>query len=506
MFESKSFPATPANARRLLEFNRLKNTPVSQEVLDLAARDTVASRLTDKQIYLGDAEQRAMQRVLDWRGRGLLLVDTQEQGFEFASKLCKLRDVDKILIVAATPNFGRWAELIGCEFNEKRLCVYGNMRHKSSANLPRDVKFADVPDTTADVIITNYISTVWHDLLGSWAPDQTIVEEFSSAGTSVSAYKNKEMLTALFREVPSPLFIQNVTGYRQNGALVTADKQPRHQNLLWDLEEVLDWGVWASCGFPGRTILQRTPSATKALQSWGYGSLDAWRAMPLLGVSTELVVTNSGPVIDHQDQRVASHHARGKKDGYSRVLQREYDMLAEQGITAEDLVSRALDGDHIAEDLIKGLRTVQWANAKAGSIKKIIEDVGLFPAHSLIIADNPNLHRALLLSLNFAGYDQASYCAALPAGEERESVLSRFLQVESSLLKPISALIVSLQDLDNKELLHMADNVIFAEWPLDRAIYDVVKEDYAVPNNCRLVQTTLTGTIEEEIRRQVTNL
>src|SRR5437764_567241 len=112
MFESKTFAATPANARRLLEFNRIKNTPVSQEVQDLAARDVVAWRLTDKQICLDETQQSAMQRVLDWNGRGLLLIDQQEQGLQFSTNLCKLRDAGKILVLTAIPNFGHWAEYI----------------------------------------------------------------------------------------------------------------------------------------------------------------------------------------------------------------------------------------------------------------------------------------------------------------------------------------------------------------------------------------------------------
>jgi hypothetical protein len=506
VFEPKTFAATPANARRLLEFNRLKGTTVSEEVRALAAGDTVASRMATIGVELDERQQAAMQRILDWNGRGMLLIDNQEQGREFATSLCKLRQTQKVLVITTTNQFGQWVEQIERDLAGVKVCVYGNPRHKSSAGLPDHVPFADTPDTTADVIITNYISVAWHDLLATWLPDQTFVEEFTAPGSAVGAYKNKDLLAALFRELPAPLFLQNVTGYRKNGVLVHSDHKSRSQNIFWDIQELLEWGVWASCGFPGRALLEKTSGVTRAMQGWGYGSIDAWRMLPSLGVSTELVLADNGPVTDWLDQRVASHHARGKRDGFSRVLQRERDMLAEQGLSAEELVSSALRGDQTSKALIESLRTIQWANAKASSIKKVVEQVGLYPAHSLVIADNLNLHRALLLSLNFSGYDHASYCATLPIGEERESVLFRFLHAETNILKPISTLIVSLSDLDNPDLLHMADNIIFAEWPLDRAIYEVVKDEYAFPNNCRLVQTTLTGTIEEEIRRQVTNL
>lgn len=506
MFETKTFSATPANARRLLEFNKLKGTLVTEEVQELATRDTVASRLAESNIQLDDAQKAALQRILDWNGRGMLLMDKLDQGKEVAQAVCKLRGVNKVLVLCSANQSGPWAELFQTEFPELEICVFGNMRHKGSAKLPAGVKFEESPNTSADVIITNFMSVVWHDLLDNWVPEQVLVEEFSAAGSGISSLKNKETLAALFQELPSPLFLQNVTGYRHNGALLHSETRKRQQNILWDLEEILDWGVWASCGFPGRALIQKTPTVTKAMQGWGYGSLDAWRALPMLGVSTELVNMDNGPVTDHKDQRAASHFARGKKDGYSRVIQREREQLAEKGLTGKEVVRRALNGDPASKALIEGLRTMQWANAKAASIRTIIEDVGIFPARSLIICENPNLRRALLLNLSFTGYDKSSYCDVLPPMGDRDAIKARFFKTEALSGKPISAMLVSLQDLDDPALLHIADNIIFAEWPLDRAIYDVVKEEYALPNSCRLIQTTLEQTIEEEIRIQVTNL
>ena len=289
MFEPQRFDATPANARRLLEFNRLKGSAAANDVQELASHDVVSSRLAALGAAADEKHQAALQRVLDWNGRGMLLVDDLQVGRDFASTLCRLRSAKKILVFALPSNFGLWTEHLERELPGLSFCVFGNPRHKSSARLPAHIKFSDVPDRSADVIICNYLSAAWHDLLDGWCPEQTVVEEFSAPGAGVGSYKHKELLAGMFREISSPLFIQNVADYQAAGDLLDAEYTGRPQKLAWDIEELLDWGVWSSCGFPGRALLQRSPAAIKTMQMRGYASSDIWRLLPLLGVSTELV-------------------------------------------------------------------------------------------------------------------------------------------------------------------------------------------------------------------------
>lgn len=508
MFGETTLAATPGTARRLLAIAQINQMKFDDQLIELASRDLVSSdQLKGFDGKLSNGAIQALQHVMDWNGRAMLLDTGNDVSRTVALASIWLRG-GRTLLMVKPEHYGEWATLIRKSWPDAKISVFGNPRYiKTSTPYPEGISCVETPDLTADFIITSYGSVIWHNVMAESGIDQTIVEELDFNGAV--HYNWEEAVKGMFFELPSPLLIQNIYGL------------PAEQGM--DQMNSLEVANSASLAFLGKNIHHYLWSGlpiSKPLNNFSfreamdymanrYQNISPLKLLNLYGVSSHLLGEKDGsqdPLIFHSSVIARHAHGRGSNgNGYVRYIELERDLVHRMNVSRTDLVRRALDGDTVVQGLIGALRTNQWSNLKAGHIKQIHGSLANKSTRCLFLAENPDLRRNLKLqfSTQIDSFAQES---------DRDLVTGRFLhpQFYHKLtleqfyqIKPLANLMVSINDLINvPELMPKAGLLFLPELPLDREVFNIIREA-AVASGTRLVISVLDETLEEKIYQQL---
>lgn len=516
MFDQKKLPATPSTARKLCELAKFSRLHLDDLVLDLANQDRVTADEFDN-LPLDDADLTVLQRVVDWKGRGIILGLGRERTRRIAVASLKSLESETFLILTKPAEYVAWALLARKHWPQANISVFGNPRYlKKSQDLLEGVKVTETPDHTADIIITSYGSVIWHNLLDRFKPTRTIVEEIES--TRSITYHWEDVINGLFGELPAPLFLQDIQlllGKNTDEILPDAKIQLRdfhsaaNQFIFERLVPMVLGGLPSAYNNLGGTNADRR----QYLNDRGYAGLDPVSLYPVLGISSELIAETDQIILLPDRRPLTITNKDHLAQNFARLNQAEVDLFQNSPAARRDLAQRAVSGDSAAQTTIASLRTPNWATIKASKIKDIIQKLGGSLSKYLIVADTPALVRALALNLA-SGQDNFRTSSVLTGSSNPDAVVARYLYPDPAYkpyavgldvdTKTLDMIILPITGLTNIDLIKKANFVIMAEWPLDQATFDVVREDYLIPNNCQVVGTSLAGTIESDLELALT--
>lgn len=508
MYDIKNLPATPANARRLIEFAKLNGMVLADNILQLAQENTVGcSDLDGTALELDQSEQQILQRLSDWQGRGMILGDGFNRPRHIALAYVKLNG-GPTLVLTDPKFYGQWVSKIQTNFVGSSISVFGNPRYKSVAGpLPGGVEYSEEPNVNADFIISSFVSVVWNDLLAKFTPSQSIVEELEQS------YKWSDLINGVVTELPSPIVITNV---QKTGGDISNIMSQISRGPTAGLVGVIADKVWCGADLPNH-MLNLDNAGSEYLRSRGYLNMTPLSVLPVLGVSAELLQVDLQAPINVYDRSAIARFGKKRRteSGVSDVVNREAKLELATGRPVEEIVARAIAGDETAKEQLTSLRTSRWASLKAASVKTAIDSVVGSLSRVLIVAENPDLIRKMMITLSTTTDRRSFKCDTLVNQTDRNPIIGRYLAPDPAYLKyapnqniklrALNALIVSPSDLDESDLLKVSDYVMLAEWPMDQATFDVINEDYTMPNGARLITSTLMGTFEEHLLKHLIN-
>lgn len=508
MLNLVTLPSSPGMARRLLAFSRLNGMKFDDAIVELAMTDLVGpDELQGSGLMLSSSEFAALQYVLDWKGRALLLDTGKERTRKVALASLWSRPLGQTVVLARPREYAAWATEILKVWPSARISVFGNPRYNDKADvLPNGLIFSETPDITADFLITSYGGLIYNDLVTLDSLKYSIIEEFSH--NHQVNYKWQSAVTGVLSELPCPLVLQDAielpTDHKQD--VVTALQTSGSTALTW-------LGDFASlCLFGGNDLItcvtdeKKNKAAISYLSIRGYTGHHLFTLLSAVGISTDLLTSTDQrtDVIAVYDNTV-SKLKNGKKDrkesGLHRLIQREAEIKAHTGLPLGRTILDALDGDDAATALVDGLMTTQWASVKAQHLKKVVDDLFTFLSRIIIVADRPELIRSLRLQFGGVAEHLSSLADCGPA-------INRFIgrnmlvQQNGTNIKPLRILIVSKDELD-PSLLEAANFLIVGDWPRslqDHARLDALAQDH----NLRMVYSVLRDTFETELFSQLT--
>ena len=511
MYDVKTLKATPGLARRLLHFSQMNHMVFGEDLIELAMSGLVDPKDLEGFAYpMNAAEISTLQHVEDWDGRAMILADGPDRGRKIALASAFLKPGSKSLILTQPKCYPVWANLILEVWPDAKISVFGNPRYQEKNNpLPDGVEFKESYDADADFFISSYSGVIWQNFVAQKIHDQTFVEEFENQGTV--SYKWEAAVKGIFREMPKPLFLQNInTLPSDNGRSNFSSLQLVSSRAMSYLSDLVSDYMWAGLQTARPLMTQYTfKEAEEYLTRHNYHGLDSFKIMSLFGVSSHLLEESDGtkkPLV-FRDGTVHQLKSSGKRkdSGLYRMVEREQGLKESTGLSITELVRDILDGKRPSETLSGPLMGTQWANLKSSLVKNTHEHLTARSTRSLILADHPDLRRALRLQFGATLED-------LRQVDDYDYVVSRFLHPmltgkvslkKWDAMKPLQSLIVNLDDLINEPYLLQAANYLFMpELPMDRDFYEGVRAA-ADAQGTRLVHNVLDDTFEAKIFKEI---
>jgi hypothetical protein len=510
MHDVKALRATPGLARRLIALSEINGLQFDQKLVDLALLDIVDGRRLEGFAHQlnGEALQ-ALQFVRDWNGRAMILCDDSLVAQKVSLANAWLEG-GRTLILTRPKTYGHWATLVREAFPDAVISVFGNPRYDEKVSYPPGITFEHKPNVEADFFISSYGAVLWHDLLDSTTINRAIVEELDTQG-NVIAGGWQSAVKGLFREMPAPIFIQNIQNLPNDpGRDNLTSLQCQDSRPLDFISSTVTNYMWA-----GISDLQAlvgghySKDVDVYLESRGYDKFDALKKLEILGVSSHLVgQDNSSPLVFY-DASISVLIANGSRprqqSNLYQFVERERALEHRLGQNVASVVTQALEGHRPSATLIDGLRTPQWANLKSRHIKEIDDYLGGPMARCLYLTAHQDVKRSLLLHFNHGMVD-------LSTSADGHLDMARFLYRDNTLtlshqqfsqMRPLKNLIVTIDELAARpELIGVANYIFLVDPPQDREYYEGLLAA-ALASGTRVVISVITGTFEEEIFRQI---
>lgn len=505
MFNVTKLPKTPGVARRLLAFSQLSGMSFDEGIVDLAGQDLISlSDLSASPYPLDSTSIHALQHVMDWNGRAILLESGQDQSRRVALASVWLRQ-GTTLIMAQPKFYAQWAHLIREGWPDAKISVFGNPRYiEKGLEYPDGVEFSERPDWNADFFITSYGGLIWQDFCSNKTVDQTIVEELDNQ--AAINYRWSDAVQGVFHELPSPLFIQNIHNLpsdagRDNLASIqiSGSKALNYMSTL-----VCDY-LWAGIPTARPFMGYNLRDIEDYLSARGYKQADLLRILSLFGVSSHLLDEkgNTQPLTftDATVMNIKSSKNQ-KTSGIYRMVEREQEIKGQTGQSISRVVRAALEGDQPSQTLIGSLMTNQWANLKANHLKVIYSNIASKMTKNVILAEHPDLRRNIRLHFGAQAEELSSNPQVNLARFLHGSSISNGFYLAGGS-RPVANLVVTLDELLNTpELLSYSNFLFLAQMPMNKDLYQDLR-DLANVNGTRVVHSVLLSTFEEELSKQL---
>jgi hypothetical protein len=103
MMQEYTFPADPAIARRLVHLSTITSTEITVEVEALALTGLLRWDTLEGLPSLSDRQQAAIQRLIDYKLRGVLLADSEEDARVVALVAARLQGIRPIVVSTRKP-------------------------------------------------------------------------------------------------------------------------------------------------------------------------------------------------------------------------------------------------------------------------------------------------------------------------------------------------------------------------------------------------------------------
>lgn len=514
MFDTKTLEATPANARRLIQFAKFKNIEISPELEALARQDQVDPEAFNGTSFSIDAAGIEMvQHILDWKGRGMVLDNGDYQSRQAALGALWLKPKGRTIILTRPNVYALWASLIQKQWPTSKISVFGNPRYEEKSQIyPTGISFKEEPDLDADWLITSYGSLIWHNVVGKTDIGQVIVEEIDS-DQSLN-YRWDDALRGILGEVASVLFLQNILAMDSSIAVALNSLHEQNGRLSRHIQRISSSYLWPfAAPLVNLQDFSTARDSIRYLSERGYNNIQPLTLLPSLGISTAAISNAAGrsaPLVftdkSVHDVKVIKSMAKTTSP-YLRMITREDGLEAHTGQSIEALVRDCLDGDTRAAELLRGLQTVQYGNLKAPFIAQNLDRLTSKVSRSLVVCESPELERSLCVTLKSA----QRITTRAPEDVRTQSIGQYLFPNEShkqyleKVGYSLNTLIVDSTTIANDDIVDFTSYLVIGDPIMTLDTYRFYVE-LSKQRDLRLVHFILQGTFEEYFFKAFNNL
>lgn len=497
MYDTKTVPATPAWARRLRRASEINGMQLSPQVLSLAEQSTVQQdQLRDFPQALDVQSMSALQYVVDWNYRSILLDTDYVRCRRVALAAMMLRGCDKITILSRPNHYSVWARAIREVWPEDSICVYGNPRyHKDDSGYPEGVSFADRSDASSRWQITSYGAFIYNDSLGRGFPDQLIVDELD--GDDSYNYRWSNAIAAMYTEVPQILTLFNLRSYQPNDSVdllgyLQTPGSPLNSYLVTLINECL---IPNNSSVVGLYSPSASPTGKDAWDTYT-GRTDFIHMLPLLGVCVDLINHGSSNTLSFYDLDFAN--PKLPSTGGRKQIAAEDSIKLSTGLTMEQLVRTALDDAPLARERLSELKTPSWCSAKSHAVSGVVKQLNSRNNRLLVLAEHPTVFRNLMIQTR---------CDTLSDTPLLNTTRARFVHPHEEwrsygideIPPPVNVLVLRNLDLVDVPVLNVTTHLVLAEWPHDPQVMQGIRELCELMG-IRLVHVSLLNTFEQTLQ------
>jgi len=489
MYNRVTLPKDPKWARHILRWSKLVNMGPTNQLEELAKIRSFTESDLPSTLKLSQAEQNALQYMLDWNGRCLML-SPQELSLTRHVVLMgiKLLGSKRVLITSKRDQrLEDWHSIIKQLFPDAAIHFEGKPDLKQGNPEQADLFFYLIRNNSIarskcvqqnkfdhyvsddDDFSVNYDFSEHHDGLASEFMRTTLVGSVPQFWINPSDTRSDIILGNIFMRLQQTLKVSpNISKYLHSYANMEITSYLKVRGGKYNLVSLME-----SIGV--------CTSTTIGEESQHY----------LMLSSSDMLVTEIGD------------HSKRRSEVVLRYKRKEEAVIEALGSSMAEVVTLAMQGSSEHIDALEQLKTTEWAKIKTQMFHKhLMASRGTNPK-TIILANNTALRRSLIISSLAIEFDRTK-----PEREQQE-VLSNFafpspsyreFELIPDTFKNRSCPTIIMRDITELDvrILTAVDRMIIAEYGYSRADIDdliTLSKIYGF----RLIFGTMRGTFEDEL-------
>lgn len=489
MYERTSFPATPKWARHLLRLANASKTPIDASLRDLARQLSYDVSVLPKHLRLSRKEHDAIQYMLDWNGRAVLL---DMAGISFARHImtltAQLLDSKSIWILCHTPtDVLEWRQVLLDLFPDDAIYADVDKRIKNTTG--------NTDDTERRWLITTHHYVNDLDMVGNFKIDHVVFEKTLKD----ISYDSNDAILGLFQEM------------RKVSVLLQATDFWTDLSHYRSIQTTTILGSLISNYLRTNRHMAQVPSHFSTSQDVAlyfrtrgrkYSPVSLFEAS---GACFDLILdkesTNFKNIFSSSMLVSAGAHSNRRSEVIRKYADEEAKLIERTGRTISETVDEALRGNKVAQVDLDGLKSPDWGKLKANAFYNLINAANSVEEKTIVVASHGMIRRYMSTTLNAVSLDDnlspevmnrkcANFVYPNPQYETFDGIPAYYeCRIQNTVMTD------NLVSLDPR-VIEAADTVVVTEFQYDPIwIEELIELSRAF--GFKLVFGTMRGTFEE---------
>ncbi len=495
MFERTSYPLNGKWARHLLRLSNASKIPVDASLREVAKQSSYDASMVPTHLKFSRKEYDAIQYLLDWNCRAVLL---DHKGISYSRHVSMLAahiiGSKAISIYCRGPRqVNEWSDLIRDLFPGEPIFTRINKDPR------RNITTHDNEVASRRWIISEYKEMQDTALVSDYNIDHMIVEKDEKE----LPYDTTDVLAGLCSELIRTTFIVHSADFWVN------QTEYKSQASIGVVQMVLSEYLKTN-KFMSKVPVMFGTSQNVAMyfrkRGRKYNPVALFEAS---GACFDLVMEKSSMYLKNNFSNTMlvneGSNSNRRNDGIQRYANIESNVCSKAGSTVEGLVDRALSGDLVAQVHLEELKTMDWAKLKANMFYNNLRVMNSAEEKVVIVAKHEALRKFLSFSTNIIPIEanDPDVNQKLSNFVYPSTISKDFENLPVGFKNRISNTIIvrDLVALDVRAL-ELTEQVIFAEFEYDaQTLADYVELSKAF--GFKITFGTMRGTFEERLAEKL---
>jgi hypothetical protein len=495
MYNRASFPRNGKWARHLLRLANISNIQVDPQLKEIAKETSYDPTLIPSTLKWSSKEYNALQYVMDWNGRCVLL-DTKDPGFARHVSVIAAKQLGskRIMIIAKSHNMLlEWSILI------RNICQNDGVTISEARGKGR-TRCWGKDSCETQWILAEYNEFQDVAFVSDEKPDHLIFDVDVHRSVDYSFLETFEALCDEFNKVTiiakSPDFWNNPSDQNASSAI-----NQLTMYVVDNLKLNLYHGKIPS-------LSSTSPSAISYYRPRGV-RVDSPAFFEASGVCFNLVMDK----ISKHFKNVFSnnmlepehlHNSARRKSIIERYREVETNECTQLGKSIKDIVSDALEGDKSSCEALERMKTTEWAKLKSHTFYNLVRESTRTEEKTIVVAANATIRKYMGTQLS------AQIISSTDSNSTIDEQLGNFAYPHpnckkftiSGPYKRTKVIVVDDITMLDERIFEVVDRVIFAEFPYDKETISCYIE-LSKMFRFRTLFGTMRGTFEEDLAEQL---
>ena len=497
MYERTSYPATPKWARHMLRLSNASKIPVDASVRDLARQTDYDMPSLPASIRLGRKECDAIQYLLDYNGRAVLVDNKGISYAQYVSAIAAtILDSKTIWIVCnGHSEIAGWRSTIkSVAPNDPILARVGPEEFSNATANP-------IKEGERKWLITSYKALLDSSIISEYKVDHLIFDKDDRD----LPYDSTDALSGACLEIKRTTMVFQATDFWVN------PNDYKSQSVMGLLSTLLSDYMRLSSTMSKIPLMFGTSQNVAMYFRKRARRYEPLRVFEASGVCFDLVTDKTSTfftnVFSNNMLVTTGAHSKRRSEVINNYMLQEDKLCTRLGKDADGVVEAALAGDATARAGLDTLKTQEWAKQKASLFYNSIREVNTTNEKMIVVAKNPHIRKYIATSLNIVDIDEGddATIAMKSANFVYPHAGYKEFEVPKTYACRISNLVMT-EDVSALDplVLENANYVVFTEFDYDASMIS----DYIALSQVfdfKIIFGTMRGTFEEALADKLLN-